>query len=122
MAQGAMDPKDWHKKYGTPESLARCEQAEKDIKAAAVADHVKSLKKYREYRLTMWLDIEKSIADEFSTDALVEFIKYRLNFKHGTDSSVVVKEITVWPEYRKFPSNFVKSLNSQADEAKEVFK
>ena len=88
-----------------------------------VVNLVRFGKDYVPYRLSIWLDIEKSVAEEFTTDALIEFIKYRLNFKHGTDACVVITDISVWPEYRSpGVAKCVKECNNNYLRDKELMK
>lgn len=102
---GCKDAKEWKAKY-------RPDLSPQEIE---VVDFVRNTKDYRPYRLSIWLDIDSTVAEEFTTDALIEFIKYRLNFKHGTDACVVIKDITVWPEYRS------PSVVAQAAEATKQY-
>lgn len=46
----------------------------------------------------IWIDVSKNMKAEFTAQDLVDFIKYRLNFKHGSDSEIVIRDVVIWPE------------------------
>lgn len=100
------DPVEWAEVYAPNQveakkkALAEMEEYERTKHLRSKLDKANNLV-YREFRLTMWLNIEKSVADLFDNDSLIDFVKYRLNFKHGTDDQVQVVEINVWPEWRR---------------------
>ena len=79
-------------------SLYRPDMIDREVRDTAVRDVASSGRKYRLHGCLIWLDIDENVCVDFKPEDIEEFVMYRLNFKHGTDGDVEVREVVVWPE------------------------